>query len=127
MGYERYSVYNDFDGQKTLSSVLTLLMGSISFLGGGVLEWIIWLANPLYVFALSLFIGSNHGSILAATAATTIALSFIGWNNILVSENGRVATILALDADYWFWVSSLLILMIGSIFYFRRFERSSRN
>jgi hypothetical protein len=66
-------VYNDYDGQKRFSSVSALLMGAISFLGGGALEWIIWLANPLYIFALSLFIGSNRSSILIATMATAIA------------------------------------------------------
>lgn len=113
-------VYNDYDGQKTFSSVSALLMGAISFLGGGVLESIIWLANPLYIFALSLFRGSNRSSILVATAATVIALSFIGWNDILVAENGRKAAIVGLSAGYWLWVSSLLILMIGSIGYLRK-------
>jgi hypothetical protein len=95
-------------------------MGAISFLGGGALEWIIWLANPLYIFALSLFIGSNRSSILIATMATAIALSFLGWHKILVAENGRMASIVGLSAGYWLWVSSLLILMIGSIGYFRK-------
>jgi hypothetical protein len=113
-------VYNDYDGQKTFSSASALLMGAISFLGGGALEWIIWLANPLYIFALSLFIGSNRSSILIATMATAIALSFLGWHNILVAENGRMASIVGLSAGYWLWVSSLLILMIGSIGYFRK-------
>jgi hypothetical protein len=113
-------VYNDYDGQKTLSSVSALFMGAISFLGGGVLEWIIWLANPLYIFALSLFIGSNRSSILVATAATGIALSFTGWSSILVAENGRKAAIVGLSVGYWLWVSSILILMIGSISYLRK-------
>lgn len=113
-------VYNDYDGQKTFSSVSILFMGAISFLGGGILEWIIWFANPLYIFSLSLFIGSNRSSVLAATAAAGIALSFIAWNRILVAENGRTASIVALSTGYWLWVSSLLILMIGSIWYFRK-------
>ena len=113
-------VYNDYDGQKTLGSFSALFMGAISFLGGGVLEWLIWLANPLYIFALSLFIGSNRSSILIATVASAIALSFIAWNDILAAENGRRAAIVGLSSGYWLWVSSLLILAIGSIFYFRK-------
>ncbi|MFD0998021.1 hypothetical protein ACFQ21_01845 [Ohtaekwangia kribbensis] len=66
------------------------------------------------------FIGSNRSSILIATMATAIALSFLGWHKILVAENGRMASIVGLSAGYWLWVSSLLISMIGSIGYFRK-------
>ena len=44
--------YNDFDGQKIHSSLSLLFMGGLAILGGGLLEWFIWLANPLYVLAL---------------------------------------------------------------------------
>jgi len=46
--------YNDFDGQKIHSSVSLLFMGGLAILGGGLLEWIIWLANPFYFLGLFL-------------------------------------------------------------------------
>lgn len=43
--------YNDIDGQKTHSSISLLFMGGLAILGGGLSEWFIWLANPLYFLA----------------------------------------------------------------------------
>jgi hypothetical protein len=37
----------DYQGIKTIPSLDYFFMGSIAFLGGGLLEEIIWLANPL--------------------------------------------------------------------------------
>ena len=37
---------------KTLYGIATLVMGGLSFLGGGILEWLIWLANPLYLLGI---------------------------------------------------------------------------
>ena len=98
---------------KTLSCIATLVMGGLSVLGGGILEWLIWLANPLYFFSLYLFLKSKNKAKMYSLLSTTIALSFVTWNKILVSESGKLGNIDSLGLGYWLWVSSLAILTIG--------------
>jgi hypothetical protein len=115
--------YNGFDGQKTISSLEALFMGMLAILGGGMLEWIIWLANPLYFFGIITFFYGRKLSIKASFAATALAFSFTTWKEILVSENGRTAKIESLNSGYWLWLSSLAILALGTIYYLRRYEK----
>ena len=117
--------YNDFDGQKIHSSLSLLFMGGLAILGGGLLEWFIWLANPLYVLALIFFFKSNKTSRVVSIVATFLALSFTTWKDILAAENGRTATIESLNLGYWLWVLSLTILSIGTIYYFRQLENNN--
>ncbi|WP_223151131.1 hypothetical protein, partial [Flavobacterium sp. GP15] len=98
---------------KTLSGIATLVMGGLSVLGGGILEWLIWLVNPLYFFSLYLFLKSKNKAKMYSLLSTTIALSFVTWNKILVSESGKLGNIDSLGLGYWLWVSSLAILTIG--------------
>ena len=115
--------YNDFDGQKIHSSVSLLLMGGLAILGGGLLEWLIWLANPLYFLAIIFLFKSNKTSKKVSIAATILALSFTTWKEILAAENGRTATIESLNLGYWLWVLSLTILSIGTIYYFKQLDK----
>jgi hypothetical protein len=117
--------YNDFDGQKIHSSLSLLFMGGLAILGGGLLEWFIWLANPLYVLALIFFFKSNKTSKVVSITATILALSFTTWKEILAAENGRTATIERLNLGYWLWVLSLTILSIGTIYYFRQLDNNN--
>ena len=117
--------YNDLDGQKTHSSLSLLFMGGLAILGGGLLEWFIWLANPLYFLGLILFIKSNKTSKKVSIAAAILALSFTTWKEILAAENGRTASIERLNLGYWLWTLSLTILTIGAFYYFRRLDNNN--
>lgn len=119
--------YTDFDGQKIHSSISLLFMGGLAVLGGGLLEWLIWLANPLYFIALFFFYKSNKSSKIYSIAATTLALSFSNWKVILAAENGREATIHHLNLGYWLWVLSMTVLSIGTIYYFKQLNKNNRN
>jgi hypothetical protein len=114
--------YNDFDGQKTYSSISLLFMGGLAILGGGLLEWFIWLANPLYFLALIFFFKSKEISKKISIVATCLALTFATWKEILTAENGRTSTIETLNCGYWLWTLSLAILTIGIFYYFRQFN-----
>ncbi len=101
---------------KTLSGLATLFIGGTVILGGGLLEWLIWLANPLYFLGIYHFFRQNKKAKLFSISASIIALSFSTWNEILVSESGRMGKIDNLNIGYWLWVLSLSIMAIG-IFY----------
>jgi hypothetical protein len=109
--------FNDFDGQKTHSSLELLFLGSFVVLGGGLLEWIIWLANPLYILGIVKFLKGDKVCMAVSILATLLALSFTTWKEVLACESGRTAEIESLNSGYWLWVISLIILTIGTIFY----------
>jgi hypothetical protein len=118
--------YNDFDGQKTHSSISLLFMGGLAILGGGLFEWFIWLANPLYFVGLFLFFKTRKKSIYFSATATILSLSFTTWKEILAAENGRVAKIETLNLGYWLWTISLILLTIGTIYYFTRLKNNKK-
>ncbi len=90
-----------------------LLAGGIGFLGGAVPEWLIWLANPLYFASIVLqFRGNNYG-MKTSLAASLLAASFACWHEILVSESGHTAPIIALEPGYFLWLGGLLVLTVA--------------
>src|SRR6478609_2037665 len=66
---------NDFDGVETVDSLTCLLVGSTAILGGGLLEWLVWLANPLYFFSLLLLARKNK----TAKQTSLIAAGLAAW------------------------------------------------
>lgn len=113
-------IYNDFDAQKSHSSISLLIMGGFAILGGGLPEWIIWLANPLYIIAIFKFIKNKKTSIYFSVIGAALALSFSTWHEILAAENGRTATIAAFKNGYWLWTFSIMTLAIGTIISFKQ-------
>ena len=95
------------------SSFDFLFMGGIAFMGGGMLEEIIWLANPLCFFAIKFLIKDDKKAVLLSLTASALAISFSFWNEILGAESGTMAKIISFELGYYFWVSSILILTIG--------------
>jgi SAM-dependent methyltransferase len=114
--------YNDFNGLKTSGSFEIFLFGSIAILGGGLMEWIIWLANPLCFIAIILFLNKKKSSVGISSAAAFIALSFLFWQDILVSESGRMASITSLHTGYYLWLFSILIVAAGTRYYFKNYK-----
>lgn len=113
-------VYNDFDGQKTHASFPLLIMGGLAILGGGLLEWLVWLANPMYLLSIVLFIQNKGNALILSILSTLVGLSFLNWNEILASESGKTAEIESLELGYWLWISSLAALSMGMTFnYFK--------
>ena len=118
--------YNDFEGQNTYSSYSILFMGGVAILRGGLFEWFIWLANPLYFVGLFLFFKTRKKSIYFSATATILSLSFTTWKEILATEDGRVAKIETLNLGYWLWTISLTLLTIGTIYYFTRLKNNKK-
>lgn len=112
--------YIDFDGQKNMSSLSMLLSGSLSVLGGGMAEWITWLANPIYFLSIILYMGSKKACVPMSVISTSIALSFLAWKELLVSESGRIAKIQSHDSGYWLWVLSLSLLSFATVYSFTK-------
>ena len=106
---------DDFDGPRTYSSISMFLTGGFCILGGGLMEWIVWLANPIYFFAVTLFLRNSNKAKLLSIIASSLAFSFLFWNNILAAEDGRTATIKSFKFGYYLWLASFIVLSIGII------------
>jgi hypothetical protein len=107
------AVIVNYDEIKAVSSLEYFFMGSTAFIGGGLLEQIIWLANPLCFFAIRFLIKNDDRAITLSVIALVLAISFSFWNEILGAESGAMAKIISLELGYYLWVLSILILTIG--------------
>lgn len=115
----QYVLTIDYDIIESVSSWQYLTIGSVALFGGGVLEWLIWLANPLYIISIILFIKSYKLSMITAFLASFLAVIFYAWEEVRVDEKGITAKIIHFDLGYYLWVSSILILTTGIFIYFR--------
>ncbi|KRD11734.1 hypothetical protein ASE21_08530 [Flavobacterium sp. Root901] len=110
----------NFGGKiRVVSSLEYFFMGSTALLGGGLLEQIIWMANPLCLFVIIYFIKNNKNAVLLSLIASCLAISFSFWEEILGAESGSMAEIVSLELGYYLWVLSILILTIGNIIYYK--------
>jgi hypothetical protein len=108
---------NDIE-MKTSSSLEFFISGSIAFLGGGLFEEIIWLANPLCLISIIMLVKDNQKSKKLSFIALLLAISFAFWKEILANEGGGKAQIISLETGYYLWVLSIIVLNIGINSYF---------
>ena len=113
-------VVNDMNVEKIFSSLEILAMGTFAFLGGGLLEQLIWNANPLYLLTIVFFLMDKPLAVKTGMGALILAALFLTWNEILVAESGRTAQISSLEWGYWLWLGSIASLCIGVLLYFYR-------
>ncbi|MNK78817.1 hypothetical protein D3C87_984650 [compost metagenome] len=103
------------NGLKSDESFLYFIIGSIAILGGGTSEFLVWLANPLYFISLFLLIKNRKGSIYFIIIANFLAISFLRWKEILISESGSTGKIISFSSGYYLWVASIVVLLFVSI------------
>ena len=115
----QYVVTMDYDITESVSSWQYLTIGSVAIFGGSVFEWLIWIANPLYIFSIILFIKNYKLSMITAFLASFLAVIFSTWEEIRVDEKGFTAKIIHFELGYYLWVSSILVLTSGIFIYFR--------
>ena len=108
----------DYDGIKYSRGYELLLIGSLSLLGGGLFEWIIWLANPLLFISILFVIRKKRSAIFISICAMCLAIAFSFKGNVLAAENGRTADI-DLLLGYYLWLSSFTLWALANIIYFK--------
>ena len=112
----------DYQGVKTMSSISCFLMGSTAILGGGLLEWIVWLANPLCLISIFCLIMDKPIAQKINITSVILAMSFYSWNSILAAESGTSGKILSVKSGYFIWLASIIILTVGTFWYFKRYK-----
>ena len=119
----QYVITVDYDLTVAISSWQYLTIGSVAIFGGGVLEWLIWLANPLYIISIILFIKNYKLSMITAFLASFLAVIFSTWEEIRIDEKGLSSKIIHFELGYYLWVSSILLLTGGILIYFRHLSK----
>ena len=114
----------EYQGVKIMSSISCFLMGSIAVLGGGLLEWIVWLANPLCFISIFCLIMDKPIAQKINIASVILAMSFYSWNSILAAESGTSGKILSVENGYFIWLVSVVILTVGTFWYFKRYKET---
>ncbi|MFM2306012.1 MAG: hypothetical protein RLZZ367_681 [Bacteroidota bacterium] len=103
----------------TLSAIEVFLVGGIAFIGGGMYESFIWLANPIGLLTVPWFIYNKRNAMVSSFTATIIALSYSLRGKVLAAENGSVGYITSLGWGYWLWALSFVVLAAGVTYYYR--------
>ncbi|WP_330747348.1 hypothetical protein [Chryseobacterium sp. CP-77] len=102
---------------KNYKSFEAFLIGPISFLGGGLFEFLVWTANIWFLISVIFCYKKLFSiSLILATISFFMAGTFFFWKEILVSENGRMGRIYSLETGYFLWIASIAFLIVGSLY-----------
>lgn len=103
-----------------------LVFGGLGLLFCEICRWnIIWLANPVYIISMHLFVlldsktGQNIALILCL-CSITMGFSFSFCSSILIGESGSPSDVGTHYIGYYLWVLSFVILLIGMLLYRKR-------
>lgn len=111
------------DSDAYSNSLFLFALGWMSFLGGGFIPFMIWLANPLYLISIFLISKSFKLGILTSLWSIFLAVIFANLNSILTSESGSTSKITELGLGFYLWMSSFVILFISSLFNLKHFSK----
>ncbi len=78
----------------------------------------VWYANPLLWAAWWFLKKDPKKAFYFSLAATMVSLSFLLFTQIADQQPGRESYITSYKAGYWFWVATMVVTVIGSVFLF---------
>lgn len=97
------------------STLSLFFLGWMGFLGGYLTGTILWMANPLYILSIILCCtGKRITAFILSLIASILAFSFSLFDNAMISKMESSAKIISLEKGYWFWLASIIVLMIGA-------------
>lgn len=94
-------------------SSFLFFLGWMSFLGGGLVPFIIWLANPIYFLAIIFTIRHDKNALLLSIIPIILASVFMMLPSILTSESGSTSAITSRGLGFYLWFSAFLVLFSG--------------
>jgi len=117
LSFTQSAFYTGNPESPEISSAFLFAFGWSAFLAGEYLKLLIWLANPLYIFAIVMCGFNRRYTIVSAIAALLLSLYFLTIETFATSElgTGPYYTIESLGNGYWLWLSSIAVLAIGSV------------
>ena len=108
--------YNDSSADNKLhitKGFEAFIMGSMAALGGGMFEWIVWMANPFFFFSIILLNeGKKIFAFFSSLTAILLGILFTQLQDVLVSESGQTEEIQSRGAGYYIWLSVFVIWFV---------------
>jgi len=103
----------EYQGTKTMAGYTAFLMGGVAFLGGGAEEWLLWMANPLFMLSIFWLARKKINLSLAGSiVAVLTALSFLLVETVLAAESGSRGAIESRGPGYYLWLSGMIALLV---------------
>ena len=100
------------NGKSSIGSfgLIAFLLGWLNFDVIG----IIWLANPLFIASVILFMTTNNKRLplILSMVSLFLALSFMKINEIIKNEGGGTGYITEYLNGYWIWLTSITLMTI---------------
>ena len=106
------------------NSLFVVLIGWIAVLGGGLIPSIIWLANPLYFYAVFFTFFKSKFGIVPVSISIILAVYFTTLNSIMDGESGAMTKITELGAGFYFWIASFIVLFFAGLNLFVKSNKS---
>ena len=106
------------DPEAWADSSFLFFCGPLFPLGGAIIPFIFWLANPIYIVAIKFTILRNPKAFYLSSASTVLALIFSQIDTIMTSESGNSSQITSLELGYKLWLMSFIILSVGNLITF---------
>jgi hypothetical protein len=88
-------------------------LGWMSFLGGGLVPFIIWLANPLYFLTIIFTVRHDKSALFLSLTPIILASVFMMLPSILTSESGSTSEITSRGLGFYLWFSAFIVLFFG--------------
>jgi hypothetical protein len=95
------------------NSYFLFFLGWMSFLGGALVPFIIWLANPIYFLAIIFTVRHDKIALLLSIIPIILASVFMMLPSILTSESGATSEITSRGLGFYLWFSAFIILFFG--------------
>jgi hypothetical protein len=94
-------------------SSFLFFLGWMSFLGGGLVPFIIWLANPLYFLTIIFTVRHDKSALFLSLTPIILASVFMMLPSILTSESGSTSEITSRGLGFYLWFSAFIVLFFG--------------
>ena len=101
------------DPKAYADSSILFFLGWMSFLGGSLIPFIIWLANPLYILTIIYTVQQQKLALLLSLTPIILAIVFMMLPTILTSESGSTSEITGIGLGFYLWFSAFIVLFFG--------------
>jgi hypothetical protein len=86
-----------------------------------------WFANPLLFLSWIAVKRNNKIALKLSLASTVLILSFLLFQKVINNEAGTYAGVTGYKAGYWLWLSSALMVVLGSIWLLKKNSQLETN
>ncbi|HMT27706.1 MAG TPA: hypothetical protein PKD91_00360 [Bacteroidia bacterium] len=101
-------------------SIMVFLLGWFAMFSGG--AGISWIANPFLLGAWIMLKKNLKISMFLSMGAVLMSLSFLLFESVLDNENNQAKEIISYKAGYLLWVSSTVVMLIGTYLLMLRYN-----